>query len=93
MCIPWTIRRVRSTFSTGKIILRPRAKGRHLSLRHVANQRDAAPGSRLTRLAGRVVLEEIDVANHADQLPIVHNRHGPKLVESQKVSHLMKRGV
>ena len=40
-----------------------------------------------------IVLEEVDVADHADQLAFVHDGHGTEFVERQKVSHLVKRCV
>jgi len=46
-----------------------------------------------TLTTGRIMLQKIDVADHTDQLSFVRNRHGTKLVERQKVGHLMKRRV
>ncbi len=40
-----------------------------------------------------IVLEKVDVADHADQLAFVHDGHGTEFVESQKISHLVKRCI
>jgi len=36
------------------------------------------------------MLEEVDVADHSDQLAFVYDGHGTEFVERQKFSHLVK---
>jgi hypothetical protein len=38
---------------------------------------------------GRIMLEEIDIADHPDQFPLVDDWHGAELVETQQLCHFV----